>query len=90
MENLCDKPTFTGYTVNGGYAEYVLVRKDFTFALPSGLDDVHIAPLLCAGIIGFPSLRVLSRVSELDFLASEAPQVWRFRFCNPGNAKSML
>ncbi len=57
-ENLCDKPTFTGYTVNGGYAEYVLVRKDFTFALPSGLDDVHIAPLLCAGIIGFRSLRV--------------------------------
>ena len=52
MENLCDKPTFTGYTVNGGYAEYALVREDFTFALPAGLDDVHVAPLLCAGIIG--------------------------------------
>jgi propanol-preferring alcohol dehydrogenase len=58
MENLCDKPTFTGYTVNGGYAEYVLARTDFTFSLPSGLDDVHVAPLLCAGIIGFRSLRV--------------------------------
>lgn len=58
LENLCDKPTFTGYTVNGGYAEYALVRKDFTFALPAGLDDVHVAPLLCAGIIGFRSLRV--------------------------------
>jgi propanol-preferring alcohol dehydrogenase len=58
MENLCDKPTFTGYTVNGGYAEYALVRADFTYPLPAGLDDVHAAPLLCAGIIGFRSLRV--------------------------------
>lgn len=58
MENLCDHPTFTGYTVNGGYAEYVLVRSDFTYPLPKGLDDAHVAPLLCAGIIGFRSLRV--------------------------------
>jgi propanol-preferring alcohol dehydrogenase len=58
MENLCDKPTFTGYTVDGGYAEYVLARTDFVFSLPPGLDDVHVAPLLCAGIIGFRSLRV--------------------------------
>jgi alcohol dehydrogenase, propanol-preferring len=58
MENLCDQPVFTGYTVNGGYAEYALARADFTFPLPTGLDDVHVAPLLCAGIIGFRSLRV--------------------------------
>jgi propanol-preferring alcohol dehydrogenase len=58
MENLCDRPTFTGYTVNGGFAEYALARADFTFPLPAGLDDVHVAPLLCAGIIGFRSLRV--------------------------------
>ena len=58
MENLCDLPTFTGYTVDGGYAEYVLARADFTFPLPPGLDNVHVAPLLCAGIIGFRSLRV--------------------------------
>ena len=58
MENLCDQPTFTGYTVDGGYAEYVLARADFAFPLPAGLDDVHVAPLLCAGIIGFRSLRV--------------------------------
>jgi propanol-preferring alcohol dehydrogenase len=57
-ENLCDRPTFTGYTVDGGYAEYALVRTDFTFPLPASLDDVHVAPLLCAGIIGFRSLRV--------------------------------
>ena len=58
MENLCDNPTFTGYTVDGGYAEYVLARADFVSPLPPGLDDVHVAPLLCAGIIGFRSLRV--------------------------------
>ena len=58
MENLCDYPTFTGYTVDGGYAEYALVRSDFTYPLPQGLDEIHVAPLLCAGIIGFRSLRV--------------------------------
>jgi alcohol dehydrogenase, propanol-preferring len=58
MENLCDRPTFTGYSVNGGYAEYALVRTDFTFPVPAGLYDVHVAPLLCAGIVGFRSLRV--------------------------------
>lgn len=58
MENLCDRATFTGYTINGGYAEYALARRDFVFPLPSALDDLHVAPLLCAGIIGFRSLRV--------------------------------
>jgi propanol-preferring alcohol dehydrogenase len=58
QENLCDSPTFTGYTVDGGYAEYAVARADFVFPLPAGLDDLHAAPLLCAGIIGFRSLRV--------------------------------
>jgi len=58
LENLCDSPTFTGYSVNGGYAEYALARADFVFPLPTTLDDLHAAPLLCAGIIGFRSLRV--------------------------------
>ena len=57
-ENLCDHPIFTGYTVNGGYAEYALARADFVHPLPSDADPIHIAPLLCAGIIGFRSLRV--------------------------------
>src|SRR5580692_2351766 len=57
-ENLCDAPAFTGYTVNGGYAEYAVARSDFVFKLPPELDDLHAAPLLCAGIIGFRSLRV--------------------------------
>jgi propanol-preferring alcohol dehydrogenase len=58
MENLCDSPTFTGYTVAGGYAEIAFARSDFVFPLPDALDDLHAAPLLCAGIIGFRSLRV--------------------------------
>jgi alcohol dehydrogenase, propanol-preferring len=57
-ENLCDSPVFTGYTVDGGYAEYALVRADFAIPLPDGLEDLEIAPLLCAGVIGFRSLRV--------------------------------
>jgi alcohol dehydrogenase, propanol-preferring len=58
VENLCDAPTFTGYSVNGGYAEYALARADFGFPIPAQLDDLHAAPLLCAGIIGFRALRV--------------------------------
>jgi len=58
MENLCDSPIFTGYSVDGGYAEYAVARRDFTFPLPEALDSLHAAPLLCAGIIGFRSLRV--------------------------------
>src|SRR6266436_816104 len=58
LENLCDSPTFTGYSVNGGYAEFAVARSDFIFPLPAALDDLHAAPLLCAGIIGFRSLRV--------------------------------
>jgi propanol-preferring alcohol dehydrogenase len=58
FENLCDSPTFTGYTVAGGYAEYAFARADFVYPLPDALDDLHAAPLLCAGIIGFRSLRV--------------------------------
>jgi propanol-preferring alcohol dehydrogenase len=58
MENLCDCPVFTGYTVNGGYAEYATVRADFAYPLPEKSNPSQISPLLCAGIIGFRSLRV--------------------------------
>jgi propanol-preferring alcohol dehydrogenase len=58
MENLCDRPVFTGYSVDGGYAEFATVRAGFVTPLPDGLDNSQIAPLLCAGIIGFRSLRV--------------------------------
>jgi propanol-preferring alcohol dehydrogenase len=58
MENLCDHPVFTGYTVNGGYAEYAVARADFVVPLPEDRKAEELAPLLCAGIIGFRSLRV--------------------------------
>jgi alcohol dehydrogenase, propanol-preferring len=58
MENLCDRPVFTGYSVNGGYAEYATVCADFAIPLPTDIEPVLIAPLLCAGVIGFRSLRV--------------------------------
>jgi alcohol dehydrogenase, propanol-preferring len=58
MENLCDNPVFTGYSVNGGYAEYAVARADFCIPLPENVAAEELAPLLCAGIIGFRSLRV--------------------------------
>lgn len=64
LENLCNAPTFTGYSVNGGYAEFTTARSDFVFPLPATLDPLHAAPLLCAGIIGFRSLRVAGVVPE--------------------------
>lgn len=55
-ENLCEDPEFTGWTVDGGFAEYIVAPADFVYPIPSGLDDVHAAPLLCAGIIGYRCL----------------------------------
>jgi propanol-preferring alcohol dehydrogenase len=58
LENLCDAPVFTGYSVNGGYAEFAVACADFCVPLPEGPSAEQLAPLLCAGIIGFRSLRV--------------------------------
>jgi propanol-preferring alcohol dehydrogenase len=57
-ENLCDRAEFTGWTRDGGYAERMVVREDFVFQIPDRFDDVPAAPLLCAGIIGYRSLRL--------------------------------
>lgn len=57
-ENLCDNAGFTGYTVDGGYADFALASEQFTYAIPEGFPDEQAAPLLCAGIIGFRSLRL--------------------------------
>ena len=57
-ENLCELAEFTGWTVDGGYAERVVARSDFVYPLPDGLSDIEAAPLLCAGIIGYRSLRI--------------------------------
>lgn len=87
MENLCDSAQFTGYHVDGGYAEYALAREDFVFPLPDTLSDLQAAPLLCAGIIGFRSLRVAGvepgeRVGLFGFgasahLAIEVLHAWK-------------
>jgi alcohol dehydrogenase, propanol-preferring len=58
MENLCNHPTFTGYSVDGGYAQYTVAPEQFVYAIPEAFADEHAAPLLCAGIIGFRSLRL--------------------------------
>ena len=57
-ENLCNHPSFTGYTVDGGYAEFALAEESFVYPIPEGFGDLKAAPLLCAGIIGFRSLRL--------------------------------
>lgn len=56
-ENLCTDPRFTGWDHDGGYAEYVLAEEDFAYPLPEGYSDEQVAPLLCAGIIGYRALR---------------------------------
>ena len=56
-ENLCDRARFTGYTIDGGYAEFTVADARFCFPLPEQYDDVDVAPLLCAGLIGYRSLR---------------------------------
>jgi propanol-preferring alcohol dehydrogenase len=56
-ENLCDRPVFTGYHRDGGFAEYAVVPEAFAYPLPSAFRDAEAAPLLCAGIIGFRALR---------------------------------
>lgn len=55
-ENLCAAPTFTGWDVDGGYADYCLVNEAFAYRLPTSLTDEQAAPLLCAGIIGYRAL----------------------------------
>src|SRR5436309_2292005 len=56
-ENLCDRARFTGYTIDGGYAEFTVAEARFCFPLPEQYSDVDVAPLLCAGLIGYRSLR---------------------------------
>jgi propanol-preferring alcohol dehydrogenase len=57
-ENLCEQALFTGWTVNGGYAEYAIAPALFTYRIPEAFEDVQAAPLLCAGIIGYRCLRL--------------------------------
>ncbi len=58
QENLCEAPTFTGYNVDGGFAEYSLADERFCFLLPASYTDIEAAPLLCAGLIGYRTYRL--------------------------------
>jgi alcohol dehydrogenase, propanol-preferring len=57
-ENLCDKARFTGYEIDGGYAEYTLAHQHFVFPLTNAMSDIEVAPLLCAGLIGYRSYKM--------------------------------
>ncbi|MFZ0699979.1 MAG: zinc-dependent alcohol dehydrogenase family protein [Thermoplasmata archaeon] len=97
-ENLCDRARFTGYDVDGGYAEFAVADARFAFTIPSGLDDVQAAPLLCAGLIGYRALRLSGEGQRVGFYgfgaaAHIAVQVARYRgqtvyaFTRPGDAR---
>lgn len=64
-ENLCDRPTFTGYTRNGGFAEFAVADERFCFPLPTGYADAEAAPLMCAGLIGYRSLMMTGDARRL-------------------------
>jgi propanol-preferring alcohol dehydrogenase len=65
QENLCDSAAFTGYQLDGGYAEHVVADARYCFELPASLDDAHAAPLLCAGLIGYRSWRMAESAKRL-------------------------
>jgi alcohol dehydrogenase, propanol-preferring len=95
-ENLCDQARFTGYQIDGGYAEYTLADERFCFPIPAGFTDVEAAPLLCAGLIGYRALRLAGEAERLGLYgfgaaAHIAAQVARYRgqkvfaFTKPGD-----
>lgn len=65
QENLCDFAQFTGYQLDGGFAEHVIADARYCFQLPATIDDVHAAPLMCAGLIGYRSLRMTGDAKRL-------------------------
>jgi len=96
-ENLCDAARFTGYTVDGGYAEYVVADSRYCFAMPAGLSDVELAPWLCAGLIGYRALGMAGDAMHLGIYGFGAAahliaQVARhqgrqiYAFTRPGDA----
>jgi len=97
LENLCDRARFTGYQLDGGYAEYAIADERFCFAIPDGYDDLKAAPLLCAGLIGYRALVAAGAGERLGIYGFGAAahlvtQVARFQgrrvfaFTRPGDA----
>ncbi|MGK7916130.1 MAG: zinc-dependent alcohol dehydrogenase family protein [Prochloraceae cyanobacterium] len=66
-ENLCDRAKFTGYNLDGGYAEYTVADEHFCFSIPEGYPDLQAAPLLCAGLIGYRSYKMTGDAERLGF-----------------------
>lgn len=66
-ENLCDKAIYTGYLRDGGYADYCTAHEDFVVALPQVYNDLHAAPLLCAGLIGYRAFRLAGSAKTIGF-----------------------
>jgi alcohol dehydrogenase, propanol-preferring len=98
-ENLCDLARFTGRDIDGGFAEFAVVDQRFCFPLPSGYSDLEVAPLLCAGLIGYRALRLAgdgARIGLYGFGASAhiVAQLARFEgrtvfaFTRPGDART--
>lgn len=96
-ENLCDRPLFTGYTRDGGFASHVIADADFTFPLPGFDDPIAAAPLMCAGLIGWRSLRMAGHGRRIGFYGFGAAAhilaqvcLWQGRdvyaFTRPGDA----
>ncbi len=98
-ENLCDKARFTGYQLDGGYAEYAVADARYCFALPAEFSDTQAAPLLCAGFIGFRAYRMASEGARLGIYGFGAAAhiiaqvaVWEgrtvFAFTRPGDVEA--
>ena len=96
-ENLCDAARFTGYDLDGGYAEYAVADERYCFPLPDSYDDLRAAPLLCAGLIGYRTLRLAGDAQRIGFygfgsaahlIAQVAVHQGRrvFAFTRPGDA----
>jgi propanol-preferring alcohol dehydrogenase len=99
-ENLCSRARFTGYQIDGGYAEYAVADARFCFPLPPGYDDLHAAPLLCAGLIGYRAYRMSGEGRRLGIygfgaaahiVAQVAVNAGRevFAFVTPGDEQAM-
>jgi alcohol dehydrogenase, propanol-preferring len=100
-ENLCDSPKFTGYQIDGGYAEYSLAEEAYCFHLPDTYADAAAAPLLCAGLIGYRCLRMAGEASNLGIYGFGAAahivaQVAQFEGCSvyaftrPGDGEAQV
>ena len=98
-ENLCDAARFTGYQIDGGFATHCVADADYCFAIPDAYDDVHAAPLLCAGLIGYRSLKAAGNAKRLGIYGFGAAahivaQIARyegrqvFAFTRPGDIKA--